>query len=59
MELGGWTWATLQWKNVQTTAELLALRARQLERRKEDIDAAIENIKRSRLDGKQRFDKHM
>jgi hypothetical protein len=59
IKLGAWTWAALQWDKVRTTPELLAIRARQLKRRTEDIKIAIENVKQSRLQGKQRFDTKM
>ena len=35
------TWEILPWKDVHTTADLLALRARQLERRDEDLEEAV------------------
>jgi len=43
---------------VKTTAELLAVRARQLERREEDIEEAPENVRKSRLRNKAYFDKN-
>jgi len=43
---------------VKRTAELLAARARQLERREEDIEEAQENISKSRLRNKAYFDKN-
>jgi len=43
---------------VKTTAELLAARARQLERREEDTDEAQENVRKSRLPNKAYLDKN-
>jgi len=43
---------------VKTTAELLAARARQLERREEDIEEAQENVCKSHLRNKAYFDKN-
>jgi len=43
---------------VKTVAELLAARARPLERRKEDMEEAQENVRKSRLCNKAYFDKN-
>src|SRR5947209_17031323 len=47
---------TLQWEEVRTTADLLALRARQLERRDEDLEEAIARIQRIRTANHEYFD---
>ena len=41
-------WRILPWNKVQSTADLLAMRARQLERRDEDMDEAILHLERMR-----------
>ena len=50
------TWQTLPWDSVRTTAELLVLRAQQLERRDSDVEAALLRIRRLRSRGKEYFD---
>ena len=45
-------------EGVRTTAELLAARARQLERRKGDLEKAAESVKESRLYNTIYFDSH-
>ena len=50
------TWRILPWERVHTTADLLALRARQLERRDEDLEEAILRLQRVRTEGKEYFD---
>jgi len=52
------SWTIIQWRKVKTTVELLAARARQLERREEDIEEAQENVRKSRLCNKVYFDKN-
>ena len=61
VEFDAKTWTTLDWsrKGPISTAELLALRARQLERREEDLVKVAESIKQSRLQNKDYFDRHM
>ena len=41
IELDVPTWQTLLWNTVRTRSELLAMRGRQIERRDENIEAAI------------------
>lgn len=53
------TWATLDWDSEMSTADLLVLRARQLERREEDLVVTAESIKQSRLQNKEYFDRIM
>ena len=48
IELDVPTWQVLPWGNVRTTGELLALRARQLERRDEDLEEAALHLRRMR-----------
>lgn len=48
----------MPWDQVHTTAELLALRARQLERRDEDLKEAILHLQRMRAEGKDIFDQN-
>ena len=50
------TWQTLPWDTVRTTADLLSLCAQQLEKRDEDIEAALLRIRRLRIRGKEYFD---
>jgi len=57
IELENLTWNTANWsQGIDDTASLIAARARQLERQREDIDAAIQNLKESRDANKQYFD---
>jgi len=56
VELCGSSWTIIEWRKVKTTAELLVARARQLERREEDIGEAQENVRKSRLRNKGYFD---
>jgi hypothetical protein len=58
VELTASSWATVEWRKVKSRAELLAARARQLERREEDIEQAKINVRKSRLRNKAYFDKH-
>ena len=51
------TWAIVKWKQVQTREQLLAARARQFERREEDLRTAADRIKSSRQINKEFFDK--
>ena len=50
------TWKTLPWLEVRTTDELLALRARQIQRRDEDLEEAALYLQRMREKGKEVFD---
>ena len=50
------TWRTLDWPSVRTRSDLLALRARQLLRRDEDLQEATLRLRRSRLQGREAFD---
>jgi len=58
IELTAVSWATVNWNRIQTRAELLAARARQLERKEEDVREAQENIRKSCLRNKAYFDKN-
>ena len=62
VDLAEETWGVLDWQAVDTSekgrAELLALRARQLERREEDLKTAAANQKKSREANKAYFDAH-
>ena len=50
------TWRILPWSEVHSTADLLAMRARQLQRRDEDLEEATLHLQRMRLEGKERHD---
>ena len=50
------SWAMVDWRKVQTRAELLATRTKQLERKEEDIERAKEYLKVSRKRNKKYFD---
>ena len=56
------TWAVMDWRSIETpenpTAELLAVRARQLERREEDLEEAAQIQRKSREANKDYFDSH-
>ena len=57
IELENLTWNTANWiQGIDDTASLIAARARQLERRREDIDVAIQNLKESGDANKRYFD---
>lgn len=56
IELEEGTWATIQWKKVATSEELLAVRTRQLERRPGDLEEAAAAVRRSRERNKKLFD---
>ena len=62
VDLAEETWGVLDWKAVERAengrAELLALRARQLERREEDLETAAANQRKSREANKAYFDAH-
>ena len=57
MELKAASWAVIAWEKVRTLEDLLVARARQLERKEEDILTAQESIRRSRRKYKAQFDK--
>ena len=50
------TWRILPWETVRTTADLLALRARQMQRRDKDMAEAVLHLERMRKEGKDAFD---
>ena len=50
------SWRFLAWEEVKTTAELLALRTLQLQRRDEDYEEVRLRLRRVREEGKERFD---
>lgn len=50
------TWRILPWNDVHTTSDLLAMRARQLQRRDEDLEEAVPHLQRMRLEKKERYD---
>ena len=50
------TWRILPWDEVHSTADLLAMRARQLQRRDDDLEEATLHLQRMRLEGKERHD---
>ena len=56
------TWAVMDWRSIETsenpTAELLAVRARQLERKEEDLEEAAQIQRESREANKAYFDSH-
>src|SRR5205807_8510275 len=62
VDLAEETWGVLNWKVVERAengrAELLALRARQLERREEDLETTAANQRKSREANKAYFDAH-
>ena len=50
------TWRILPWDEVHSTADLLAMRVRQLQRRDDDLEEAALHLQRMRLEGKERHD---
>jgi len=50
------TWQVLPWSEVRSTSDLLAMRARQLERRDDDLKEALLRIRRHRQQNKEYFD---
>jgi len=57
IELENLSWNTANWvQGIDDTASLIAARARQLERRREDIDVAIQNPEELRDANKGYFD---
>ena len=51
------SWSSIPWMEDMEHEDLLALRIRQLERRQEDVDKAVERLKKARLKSKEQFDK--
>ena len=58
IELNVPTWQTLPWGEVHTTADLLTLRARQIQRRDEDLEEAAMHLQRVRTEAKDLFDEN-
>ena len=58
IELIAASWATVNWNRIKTRAELLAARAKQLERKEQDVCEAQENVRKSRLRNKAYFNKN-
>ncbi len=56
IELEVLTWQILPLSKVYSTADLLAMRARQLQRRDKDLEEATLHLQRIRLEGKERPD---
>ena len=56
IELNFPTWSVLPWEEVTSTADLLAIRIRQLERRDEDLNESLLSVRRHREEGKEVFD---
>ena len=50
------TWKILPWDEVESTSDLIAMRARQLERRDVDLAEAADMVRRLREQGKELFD---
>jgi hypothetical protein len=50
------TWRVLDWENVKTREDLIAVRARQLELRDEDVEEVMLRKRRKRMEGKEAFD---
>ena len=50
------TWRILPWDQVHSTADLIEMRARQLQRRDEDMEEATLLLQRMRMQGKDLFD---
>ena len=57
IELDVPTWQTLPWQTVRTRADLLAMRARQIERRDQDIEEARAHLQRMREQGKEQYER--
>ena len=56
IELKHPTWRVLDWGNVKSWGDLLAVRARQLELRDADLDKVALRKRRKREEGKETFD---
>ena len=52
------TWASLPWETVETRAELIAMRARQINQRDQDISEAMLRLNRLREQNKEYLDAH-
>jgi hypothetical protein len=50
------TWRVLDWESVKSRADLIAVRARQLELRDEDLEEVMLRKRRKRMEGKEAFD---
>ena len=50
------TWRVVDFKNIEGTADLLAVRARQLQQREEDLEEAAHKLRTSRIAGGEAFD---
>lgn len=50
------TWQILPWSELHSTADLLAMRLRQLQRRGKNLEEATLHLQRLRLEGKERHD---
>ena len=50
------SWAMMDWRDEMSREELLAARIRQLERRPEDVESAVEKLRVARMMNKARFD---
>jgi hypothetical protein len=50
------TWRVLDWENVKSRADLIAVRARQLELRDKDLEEVMLHKRRRRMEGKEAFD---
>lgn len=48
------TWRILPWDDVNITSDLLAMRARELQRRDEDLEEAVLHLQCMRFEGKER-----
>jgi hypothetical protein len=57
IELDITTWSVMNWDEVRTTEDLLAMRARALERRDKDLEEAAAHLNRMRRLGKEAFDR--
>ncbi|KAL2630446.1 hypothetical protein R1flu_015132 [Riccia fluitans] len=51
------TWTTIPWEDGISREELLEFQIRQLERRPEDVEIALERLQATRIRNKERFDK--
>jgi hypothetical protein len=57
IELDITTWSVMNWDEVSSTEDLIAMRARALERRIEDLEEAAAHLNRIRRLGKEAFDR--
>jgi len=57
IELDVPTWQTLPWNTVRERPDLISMRARQIERRDEDIEEAMAHLQRMRIQGKEQYDR--